>query len=77
MKTEPVLTIYGQIQALVVGLVTLVVAFGVDLTNEQTGAIVGVSAIAIGLISAVIARGQVSPYEGDALPPHGHLELDE
>lgn len=52
VKNEPVL-----IQSLVQAILGLVLAFGVDLSNEQTGSIMAVVAV----ILAIIARMFVTP----------------
>ncbi len=41
--------------------VALVIAFGVDLTNEQQAAIVGLTNVVAPLLAAVIVRAKVSP----------------
>ena len=55
MNREPALII-----ALVQTAIALVVAFGFDLTVEQVGAIVAVSAAILG----VVTRSKVTPVEG-------------
>ncbi|HWI68853.1 MAG TPA: hypothetical protein VNS88_10810 [Nitrospiraceae bacterium] len=52
IKNEPVL-----IQSLVQAILGLVLAFGVDLSNEQTGSIMAVVAV----ILAIVARMFVTP----------------
>ena len=52
IKNEPVL-----LTALVGSLLALLVAFGVDLTEEQTAAVIGVITAA----SALVARSKVTP----------------
>lgn len=54
IKNEPVLTV-----ALVEAIVALVVAFGVDLSGEQIGAIMAVTSAALGWV----ARQRVTPVE--------------
>lgn len=60
MKTEPAVLV-GLIQAVVVAVVALVTAFGVDLTPGQTSAVLGVSAAILALGLAFIVRAQVTP----------------
>ncbi len=60
MKTEPAV-IVGLIQALIITVVALVTAFGVDLTEGQTSAILGASAAALALILALVTRSKVTP----------------
>jgi hypothetical protein len=63
VKNEPVL-----IQSLVQAILGLVLAFGVDLSNEQTGSIMAVVAV----ILAIIARMFVTPtnkIDGPVTPP--------
>lgn len=61
IKNEPVL-----IQSLVQAILGLVLAFGVDLSNEQTGSIMAVVAV----ILAIIARMFVTPTNKiDQAPP--------
>ena len=55
MKTEPAL-----IMGLVTAALALVVSFGLDLSVEQVGAIVAVSAAILG----VVTRSKVTPVEG-------------
>lgn len=65
---EPAL-ILGAIQAIL----ALVVSFGLDLSVEQTGAILAASAAVL----AVITRSQVSPAAEPNLPHLGAYEPDE
>ena len=65
-------TLWGREPALILGAVqailALVVAFGLDLSVEQTGAILAASAA----ILAVVTRSQVTPVAQlpNDLPPH-------
>ena len=52
---EPVMLL-----AAVQAIIALVVAFGLELTPEQVGAVTAVAAAVLG----VVARSQVSPVEG-------------
>jgi uncharacterized protein (DUF697 family) len=56
MSNEPVLT---AVTAFVVATIALLVAFGVDLTEAQTAAIVGWVAAAYGV--ALLVRSMVTP----------------
>ena len=60
MNKEPVITI-AAIQATIVAVLSLLTAFGVDLTQEQQVAIVGVAGTVLPLIFAVWARSKVTP----------------
>lgn len=67
---EPLLTA-GGITAAVTALLALLVAFGVDLTEGQSTAILGVAGVVAPLIMAWAARAKVSPAGKlrDPLPP--------
>lgn len=58
MKNEPVLV---AVTALVVATIALLVAFGVDVTDEQRGAIIGFVVALYGV--AVLIRSRVSPVK--------------
>lgn len=58
MSTEPA-TIVGSITAAATAIIALLVAFGMDLTQDQQNAILGVVAVAAPVIAAVIIRGKV------------------
>ena len=60
MKNEPAITI-GTISAAVAAILALLVAFGLDLTEVQTGAILAVVAAVGPIVGAVITRARVSP----------------
>jgi len=60
MKTEPVATIAG-IQAAVAAVLTLLVSFGVPLTQDQQVAILGVAATLLPVLFAFWTRSKVSP----------------
>lgn len=63
-------TLWGREPALIIGaiqaLLALVVAFGLDLSVEQTGAILAASAAVL----AVITRRSVSPARGEGVADH-------
>lgn len=60
MKTEPVITA-GVIGAAAAATLTVLVAFGVPLTKDQTTAVTGLIAVLAPIAVALIARGQVTP----------------
>ncbi len=60
MTSEPLLTT-GTATAIVAAIVTLVVAFGADLTETQTAAILGVAAVLAPLLVGLVARSRVTP----------------
>lgn len=60
MKREPVLTI-GSVAALVAAILALLVAFGANLTDVQTQAILAVIAAAGPVVAALLARRKVTP----------------
>lgn len=60
MTNEPALTI-GGIVAAVTAVLTLLVAFGVTLTQEQTAAILGVVGAVGSLVQAWLTRRTVEP----------------
>lgn len=60
MKREPLITT-ATITGLVAAVIALVVAFGVDLSDEKQTAILGVVSVIAPLIVAAFVRGQVTP----------------
>jgi hypothetical protein len=58
LQTEPAQLI-GYITAAVSAAIALLVAFGVDLTDDQTAAILGIVAVAAPIISGIITRSKV------------------
>lgn len=70
-ETQPVLT-STTIIALVTAVIALVVAFGVELTNEQTAAILGVvgvvAPIAVGIYSSRKTTPLAEPQDKDGTP---------
>ncbi len=60
MNNEPVITI-ASITAGVAAIIACLVAFGVDLSNDQTVAILAVVGVVGPLIAAFLARGKVTP----------------
>lgn len=59
MKTEPLVTI-ASITAAATAVIAALVAFGVNLDDAQTEAIMGLVAVAAPLIVAAVARRHVS-----------------
>lgn len=66
MKSEPVVvgaTLIAFVQALLV----VVVTFGVDITAEQTAALMGLVTSAVAIGQAMLTRSQVTPmFRADA-----------
>lgn len=62
MKNEPVITV-ASITALVAALIALLIAFGVNLSDQQQAAIMGVVAVVGPLVAAFIARRKVTPVD--------------
>lgn len=60
MKNEPLVTV-ATITAAVTAVLSLLVAFGIDLSADKQTAILGVVAVAGPLIVAAFARGKVTP----------------
>lgn len=60
MRSEPVITT-ATITAAVAALLGLLVAFGVDLSDDQQKAILGVIAAVGPLVAAYFARSRVTP----------------
>lgn len=60
MNREPLLTTAG-IAAIVSAIVALLVAFGLDLSEGQTAAILGVVSVLAPLIVGLLARRKVTP----------------
>jgi hypothetical protein len=62
MKNEPLVTV-ASLTAIVSAVIGLLVAFGVNLSDEQTAAILGIVAVLAPLAVAAFARGKVTPVE--------------
>jgi hypothetical protein len=62
MDREPLITRAG-ITAAAAAVVAVLVAFGLDLTDDQQRAILGVVAVAAPLVVAVVTRHKVTPAE--------------
>lgn len=65
MKREPAITV-GTVSAAVAAILALLVAFGLDVTEEQQTAILGVVAALGPIVAGVLIRGKVSPVDVDA-----------
>lgn len=74
MTREPLLSAAG-ITAVVTAAITLLTAFGLDLTTDQTAAILGAVAVVGPIAVALVTRGKVTPTadprndEGEPLTP--------
>lgn len=64
MNTEPLWTVAG-ITAAVTALIALLTAFGLDLTEAQSTAILGVVAVLAPTVVALVARSKVTPVNRD------------
>lgn len=60
MTREPLVTTAG-VSALVTAILAVLVGFGLDLTDNQTAAILGLVAVLAPLVVAVVARRKVTP----------------
>lgn len=74
MKTEPILIICGALGGLITATITLLVAFGIDVTAGQTAAILGIAAIIVQVVAAISGRSLVTPVAG--LPPATRKRLE-
>lgn len=57
---EPVLTV-GSITALITAGFALLVSFGMHISDDKQSAILGVVAVLVPLVTAVVARRKVTP----------------
>lgn len=64
MNNEPLWTVAG-ITAAVSALIALLTAFGLDLTEGQTNAILGAVAVLAPTVVALVARSKVTPVNRD------------
>lgn len=71
MTTEPLVTV-ASITAGVTALLGLLVAFGLDLTTDQTAAVLGVVGVVAPLVVAWFARSRVTPYPAVPDLPSSH-----
>jgi hypothetical protein len=60
MNTQPIWT-SATIVAIVTAIVALLVAFGIELTNEQTAAIVGLTGVLAPLAAALWSNPRTTP----------------
>lgn len=74
MDREPVVTV-AWIGSAVAAVLTLLVAFGVDMTKEQTAAVLGLVAVAAPVVAGYVARrwayAPATMREITASPPPG------
>lgn len=66
MTREPLVTI-ATITAFVSALLTFLTAFGLDLTEEQTVAIMGIMTVLAPLLVALLVRPKVTPVKDPRL----------
>ena len=64
MKREPAITV-GTVSAAVAAVLTLLVAFGLDITEEQQTAILGVVATIGPLVAGLLIRRRVTPVSDE------------
>lgn len=62
---EPVVST-ATISGIITSIIALLIAFGLDLTNEQVAALVGLAPIVATAVTAVVARRLVWPEESVA-----------
>lgn len=60
MNREPVVTV-ASITAAIAAALTLVVSFGLPLTDEQQNAILGIAAVTAPMVAAYFQRKRVTP----------------
>ena len=60
MRKEPAITV-GTVSAAVAAVLTLLVAFGIDVTEEQQTAILGVVAALGPIVTGLLIRRKVTP----------------
>lgn len=79
MKREPLITA-ATASAVVAALITLIVAFGADISEDQTKAILGFVGVIAPLAVAAVARGKVTPLsdpkDAYGMPLHGPIDGD-
>lgn len=64
MRNEPAITV-ASITALVAALIGLLVAFGVELTDDQQKSILALVAVAGPVIAGIVTRSKVTPVHAD------------
>jgi hypothetical protein len=62
MKNEPALKV-GTYTAIVSALLTLAASFGLNLTADQTAAILGAVAVLAPIVAAFVTRRHVTPFK--------------
>jgi hypothetical protein len=70
MRREPLLSV-ATLTGAATAIIALLVAFGVDFTDDQQAAILGVVAVAAPLVVGFAARSRVTPVERTPRPTHG------
>lgn len=60
MKSEPAITV-ASITAVVAAVIGLLVAFGIDLSDDQQKAILALVAVAGPVVAGFVTRGKVTP----------------
>lgn len=60
MSNEPAVTV-ASVTAVVAALIGLLVAFGLDVSKEQTAAILGLVAVAGPIVAGLVTRTKVTP----------------
>ena len=75
-STEPVLTA-GTIAGIVGAIVTLLVTFGVHITDEQRNAFIALAVLLVPIVAAAIARMHVVPVSKLQEVPAGPTALTQ
>ena len=68
MQREPLLTVAG-LTAAATAILSALVAFGLDLSTDQTAALMGLVAVAAPLIVAAATRSRVTPVDKSGPTP--------
>lgn len=76
MSNEPVLAA-GTAAGLVGAVLTLLVAFGVHVTEDQQKAILAVVVLVVPIVAAIIARSKVTPVAKLEQVLHGPAVLEQ
>jgi hypothetical protein len=69
MRNEPALRI-GAGSAVVAATLSVVVAFGAPLTDEQVQAILGLTAVLSPVATSILTRRRVTPHHRQTQPTH-------
>ncbi len=64
LRTEPAVTI-GSAAAVAAAVLGLLVAFGIDITDDQQKAILGVISVLTPIVAAFLVRRRVTPVGGE------------